>query len=112
MEDLELLKVEWDDSVTCGYIATFNQDGKMVRVPLRPLTNEGQFCNCVFGGHTDEILGDRFGADVLFVECICSGFYYNRLLTITDDCGEWGMAWKVLDDTRSSRQKIEEIETL
>ena len=104
-ENVVLLSVEFSDSGE-GYDATFALNGRTVKVQLT--SKDG----CIYCGHTDEICSYSFGADITFLEIVATGCYYNRILTITDDAGEWGRAWQILDDTRSSYQGIRDIDII
>lgn len=104
-ENVVLLSVEVPESDD-NYEAKFALNGRVVKVLLT--TKDG----LIYTGHTDEICGDRFGADITFLGIVATGYYYNRILTIQDDCGEWGRAWQVLDDTRSSHQEIRDIDII
>ena len=105
MEDLELLKVEYDvDDSVSTYAAYFAKGGKTIRVIMQSDDN------MVWQGHSKDLYPERFGLYVTFIEVCGAGSQgYNRLLTVQDDCADFGAIWQICDCYYSGGQTIKKI---
>ena len=106
-QEIDLLALQTTGDLE--YTAVLSVDGKRVEVLLT--TPEGAYHGAIYGGHADGIGHRPYGVELTLLELVGSGDSgYNRILSMSDDCGEFGMAWQIVDHYDPTRsQYIEPI---